>query len=60
MAMSTCFITIFSSSAMVSAKTDMCSILRYRQFKDKKPQIFAKKEIYYCRGKKTQPDCFLH
>lgn len=47
MAMSTCFITIFSSSVVVSAKTDMCSILRYRQFKDKKPQIFAKKEVYW-------------
>lgn len=51
--MSTCFITIFSSTAVVSAKTDMCSILRYRQFKDKKKfHIFAKKEVYYCRGKK--------
>jgi len=57
MAMSTCFIIIFSSSAVVSGKTDMGFFLRYRWFKDKKKkekkkeQIFAKKELYYCRGK---------
>lgn len=48
MAMGACFITIFLSSAVVSAKTDMCSILTYRKSKDKKKkkkskQIFAKK-----------------
>lgn len=76
MAMSTCFITIFSSSAVVSAKTDMCSFLRYRQFKDKTLRSLLKRKYITVGGKKTttknntktqtkkpttkKTDCFLH